>query len=397
MVTAGEADEYQIVSSQLTIEALRDSGYSSTTHAVAELVDNAVEAEASTIDVLCCERSPEPGTKHARARVDQIVVADNGKGMDAETLRRGLKFGDGSRLKNPTGIGRFGIGLPASSVSQARRVDVWTWRNGATNALHSYLDLDEVNRGETAVPAPQHNEPPRELLELTRVADAPSGTLVIWSKLDRIEFKTAATIIRHASPLVGRIYRNFISKGSVSIHLVPCRDGVANPPHVVLPNDPLFLTTPCGTPPPFDQYPMFEPFGSPQQIQIDFEEDGEAKQGVVTVRCSHARKEARVQNKDVLAWPAKYSVTQDAGGTPWGKAAERERGVSLVRAGREILLDTSWTSSSDPTDRWWSIEVSFGPELDSVFGTITNKQSATIFAKGSSWNIDAEKLVERRG
>ena len=38
--------DFSIVSPKLTIEAMRDSGYKNTDHALAELIDNSVEAGA---------------------------------------------------------------------------------------------------------------------------------------------------------------------------------------------------------------------------------------------------------------------------------------------------------------------------------------------------------------
>lgn len=42
---------FSIVNTEMTVEAMRDSGYKSTTHALAELIDNAIEAEATAIEV----------------------------------------------------------------------------------------------------------------------------------------------------------------------------------------------------------------------------------------------------------------------------------------------------------------------------------------------------------
>ncbi len=54
----------------------------------------------------------------------------------------------------------------------------------------------------------------------------------------------------------------------------------------------------------------------------------------------------------------------------------RNQGVSVVRAKRELELNHSFDSRSDPRDRWWGIAVLFEPELDDVFGMTNNKQAA---------------------
>ena len=78
------------------------------------------------IEVLCLERRAVVNERE-RSRLHEIAVLDNGSGMDATTLRMALQFGNGTRLDDRSGIGRFGMGLPNASISQAARVDIWTW------------------------------------------------------------------------------------------------------------------------------------------------------------------------------------------------------------------------------------------------------------------------------
>ena len=107
--------DFSIVSAKLTIEAMRDSGYKDTDHALAELIDNSIEARADSVDIIAVEVPPDPDLHYAQARIGEIAVVDNGEGMDSIVLRRALKFGDGTRMdRQSRGIGRFGVGLPQS-------------------------------------------------------------------------------------------------------------------------------------------------------------------------------------------------------------------------------------------------------------------------------------------
>ena len=112
-----------------TIRALRDSRYHNTAYAIAELIDNSVEAHAEQIELLCMEE-PQLVKERQRRRVSAIAVLDNGTGMDRRTLLDALKFGGGTRHDSGRGIGKYGMGLPTSSMSQCKRVDVWTWQDG---------------------------------------------------------------------------------------------------------------------------------------------------------------------------------------------------------------------------------------------------------------------------
>ena len=51
--------DFSIVSPKLTIEAMRDSGYKDTDHALAELIDNSVEAKADLIEIIAGRNAAE--------------------------------------------------------------------------------------------------------------------------------------------------------------------------------------------------------------------------------------------------------------------------------------------------------------------------------------------------
>ncbi len=109
------------------------------------------------------------------------------------------------------------MGLPASSISQCTRVDVWTWQNGADSALHTYLDLDEIKaRRQNSVPRPTTQAVPA-LWRATGGEWGQTGTLVVWSNLDRCLWRTSSAIIDNSEFVVGRMYRKWLSEGRVQI------------------------------------------------------------------------------------------------------------------------------------------------------------------------------------
>ena len=104
-----------------TIRALRDSRYHNTAYAIAELIDNSIEAYAELIELLCME-TRQATARQTRNRMSSIAVLDNGSGMDVRTLFEALKFGGGTRHESIRGIGKYGMGLPTASLSQCKRV-----------------------------------------------------------------------------------------------------------------------------------------------------------------------------------------------------------------------------------------------------------------------------------
>ena len=383
--------DFSIVSARLTIESMRDSGYKSTDHALAELIDNSVEAEAALIEVVAVETPPDPTVPYARARVSEIAVVDDGVGMDRITLRRSLRFGDGTRKdRRIQGIGRFGVGLPQSSISQCQRVDIWTWQNGADNAFHCYLDLEEIRNSEQQdVPEPTVSPVPDRWRQISSNVFESTGTLVIWSRLDRVLWSGGAKTLQRTAELCGRIYRKFLADRSpvtISLMQVSSDGGEL---HIsgeekCLPNDPLYLMSPSSTPDPFVNRSMFRLFNERTwTISID------DIAGNVHVRCTMALADAINESKSSIPWPKSYT---NPGNAPWGKHADRNRGVSIVRARRELELSLAWVNNYEPEERWWSVEVEFDPILDEIFGVVNNKQHAHNFVSGAgfSWRDAAE-------
>jgi hypothetical protein len=369
----------RVIPPHLAVKAMRDSGYKSTAYALAELIDNAIQANAPDVEVICVEAKPEDAKPYQRAQITHIAVIDNGDGMDAIVLDKALQFGNGMRLEDRTGIGRFGMGLPNASISQCRRLDVWTWQSGPDNAVHSYLDVDEIETGDADLVPEITNLPvPTEWRERSKIFGA-SGTLVVWSQFDehRLTWASARSTLSNTELLVGRIYRKFIDQGLVSVRLKAISDGAIAYNEAARANDPLYMMAPSSTPKPFDSTPMFQRWGEEDHTFPIETEDGTHK---VVVRISWARPE---------------TVTPDGsnrGATLYGRHAGKNIGVSIVRAGRELDLDDNWVNSYDPAERWWGVEVEFPPALDEIFGVTNNKQAATHFARMAKfdWAEEAE-------
>ena len=408
MTESGAQLSFSIIDTRMTVEAMRDSGYKSTTHALAELIDNSIESGATGIEIFGVSRQ---NSQTGRFTLKELAVLDNGEGMGSTTLRGSLRYGHGTR-RTRRRIGRFGLGLPNSSMSQARRVDVWSWQSGVPNALHTQLSIDDVESGSREIPEPKREPIPEVYRTASRNAFGDSGTLVVWSELDRVEWKQASTTFRHTELLLGRIYRRFLARLSDrlcsndprsdevghrrTITCIPIqqdngtirvqRDAIIE----VRPNDPLYLMTGTSCPEEFGPGPMFtELEGSPFVVPVNYK----GQNYEVWVRASYARAHVRDSSDSDADWPQKW-IGRDAGHTDWGKHADQNMGVSLVRAHREIQLDDSWVSGDDSRERWWTVEVDFPTALDEVFGVTNNKQGTMTFQRLARYHWSREALPE---
>lgn len=382
--------EYDIVPTSLAVKAMRDNGYKNAAYAIAELMDNSIQAGAKTVQLLCGDREVQ-AEQRARKRLFEVAVLDDGCGMDADTLQIALQFGNGTHL-NPeqqTGMGRFGMGLPSASISQCQRVDVWSWTDGVENALHSYIDLPEINAGRMRhLPRPERKPIPEVWIAAAgKESFFKSGTLVVWSQLDRVLWRTSKALIDNSEELIGRMYRYWLNDGRVTILL---KSFLYDDPSQILqerkakPNDPLYLMSNTSCPAPFDTKPMFRPFPKEGENEVPLTIRFRGQDHTVRIKFSIATEEARAAGSG-----------QSTGSRPFGQHAARNVGVSIVRAGRELELDPGWTNAYDPRERWWGVEISFEPGLDELFGVSNNKQSARNLAEAAK--VDVSALLKEHG
>lgn len=228
-------------------DALRNTGYKNIESAVAEIIDNSVEANAKNIFLILREGIATSGRKV----VTEIGFLDNGDGMSLNVLGSCLGIGASTR-KARKGMGRFGVGLPQASLYACPEIEVYSWQTGVENAHKVYLDINKIKDGEqkeiedpalTQIPDPYasylHYQTLSEKYDFSK-----SGTLVIWKKCDRISPKTRGPLTERLEFSLGQKFRYFIHDGVSKIKIV-CDE---NPDVAVdvAPNDPLFLMRELG-------------------------------------------------------------------------------------------------------------------------------------------------------
>jgi len=108
-----EASSLEVTVDKSHIIAIGERLYEQSIELIRELVNNAYDADATRVDVTTSE--------------NEIVVADNGEGMDLEGLRQYFSVGSNEKLVNPKSprfgrdrIGQFGIGKFASLAAASR-------------------------------------------------------------------------------------------------------------------------------------------------------------------------------------------------------------------------------------------------------------------------------------
>ena len=291
-----------LVQTRAFIQATRDSGYKSPASAIAELVDNALEAGARTIDVEVTENDPSSKCRLA------IVVRDDGSGMNEAVIKLALQFGGSTRFRSRSGFGQFGMGLPNSSLSQARRVDFVSWTKRA-DVWETHLDVDEIfEQNVVTLPKPR---------KASYRPTSPSGTLVTLTKCDRLKYRDIDEAANDLSREFGRMFRQFLFSGTM-LRI----NGTA-----VRPSDPLFLRG-------MQKTPHAKAYGPP--IKYSVRAPGTtSRASVVTVTFSEL---------PLTEWSGISNQEKNKMGIAKGA------GISVLRGGREIDHGwSSWTGSGRKT------------------------------------------------
>lgn len=164
---------YELIpSAKRLIKSLRDIGYDFST-AVADLVDNSIEAGASIVDIQVIFSGNN----------SFVRISDNGKGMSMSELKEAMRYGS-ERTYHKEDLGKFGLGLKTASMSQCQCFSIASRKDKSKDIVSFTWDLDhieKVNRWEIFSPK---NE---KLIEvLYDPLKNQTGIVVLWEKLDRI-------------------------------------------------------------------------------------------------------------------------------------------------------------------------------------------------------------------
>lgn len=373
-----ELDQRLFISPSTVIESMRDNGYKNTAYAIAELIDNSIQAQAKQVYFVVYEK-PNPNGRGTS--IHEIAIIDNGIGMSPQVLNSALEFGASYNKLDPRGLGKFGMGLPNSSISQCKRTDVYSWQNGEL-PYTTYLDIDQITLNKQEfIAKPVQQALPHHIALVFEGTPPASGTAVIWQNLDRLHWKTANSLLRNTQDLIGRMYRRMIDQDDVKVtfknyqhaeaslfsssyELIETTDFKAN--------DPMYLINET-TLKSVNQYPtdlLDKPAFTKQEERKITIKLNNGKEGDVVIRSSVISDELREK--------LRKQTTGFIGSTGVGVALKNNIGLSIMRANRELELIENFKLFDDKRkDRWMGVEIEFSPVLDEFFGVTNNKQAAT--------------------
>jgi hypothetical protein len=199
------------------VESLRSVGYSLPT-ALADIIDNSIAAGAKNIWVHF----------HWAGKDSHVSIMDDGCGMNEEELRAAMRHGSKNPKdpRDPKDLGRFGLGLKTASLSQSRNLSVISRVKGCAPVSRTW-DLDELaSSGDWRLLISPSRAAALMIPELQRLD---SGTVVVWSDLDRMVGAAACgsavdrdrflAAVENAVEHLSMTFHRFLGEGSLKIYV----------------------------------------------------------------------------------------------------------------------------------------------------------------------------------
>jgi hypothetical protein len=356
---------------QTMISALRDLGYNHTTSAICEHVDNSFQWGGQEVRVYFHEK----GKKGAR-KID-VLVLDDGSGMSPNVLRAVTAFGGSLCYDNRETVGKYGMGMKTAALSMGPTLEIFSWQEQGA-IYHMILDTDAISNERSNVvqlPEPtlidslpaeireilvQPMSFPRNAIEQDLITNndehlfdrlGPSGTIIYIPDCDRLTYRTARTLVEHATKEMARIYRDFLREG---------RQLFINNRRI-RPFDPTYRMEEALHPSIAELKEQRSRLIQSWRIMIPVEEDS-IHEREITVKLFLLP----IETWDQL--PRKV-LKNDL-------RVFEETGISFVRNRREVHMAplTAVTGKMGTRDSWWRLEIDFPAALDEGMGVNVNKQ-----------------------
>ena len=189
------------------LTGLRAIGYNFAT-AVADIMDNSISAEATEIQVY----------SDPLCSVPYFGILDNGCGMSTDELDNAMLPGSDREHKEDSKLelGRFGLGLKSASLSQCREFTVASKKYGKIRAMS--FDLDIIEAENKLLLKQLTDEEIEKLPQINRLKEYKTGTIVIWTKFDKIEGRAKnfedsfRAVVADSKQHVELVFHRFYSK-----------------------------------------------------------------------------------------------------------------------------------------------------------------------------------------
>lgn len=346
-----------VVFADAFVRGMRDLGYKSNGYALDEMLDNAIQADASNILVAFgFSESNKSQKKH-----DYIAIIDDGVGMGDGMISFAVRWGGTHREGDRSSFGRYGYGLPSAAVSMTKTYTVYSRKSGGPLRSVS-VDLEDLAKCDSEQ-ADERLQEVRNVTLPTWINDLPFGkstvgelrhcTIILLENPDRCDYSTTKAMKAKLLEHFGLIYRNYLSTCNISVDGTP-----------IDPVDPLFLMEGCR----YKEENFIRP------IPVEFDD--------IEVRSKYDPSVAGRIKVRAAILPMGFQHVEPGKNQSRNSRfsiMEQNHGVIFCRKGRQIdVVTKGWDVTWVNYDRHIKIELDFDPVLDEYFGITTAKQQIQI-------------------
>lgn len=381
----------------------QNNGYRDTGSAISELVDNSIQANAKSVDIIIVQ------DKRNRDEIIDVMIIDDGDGMNEDQFEFALQRSSGTRAGAKKGLGKYGEGLPNASLSQTKRTEIYTRVKGG-DLLFNYMDIQEMYEEGNAElkDVIKKKEIDIPLIKSGAYSEKNISTIVHWVSPNRIKPRNTTRICEDLHKQLGRIFRYYLQgfndedvfrKVGINIKVYDSpKEGVYSLNKTlggkVIPFDPMFLMKGTTLEKEFPNFshPTNQLYCDPVTLKFNVEYNGEKLETKVKLIFSYMKEEER------------YREGKDLGNTSLGQVYKQRNqkgsgysNISIMRANREILSGSFGFIGdiSKPTNRWWSAEVHIEPTIDDIVGLDNKKQQAAFIRFYEPDENDSEHEILR--
>lgn len=205
---------------KILIYAMQHLGYDNYV-ALCDIIDNSIDASATEIKVYVSNKNNN----------FQIIIQDNGYGMNQKTLDEALRFGSETPHDEMSDLGKYGMGLSTAGLSLADKTTVLTKCDDWDVVLKTATDVEVIKQQNAFVKYLGQATMQERVFFDVQLKDAVSGTIVILEQCHGVKNKNVTQFSNKLIKEIARKYRKFMD--SVTFYVND---------KMVSPEDPLMLT-----------------------------------------------------------------------------------------------------------------------------------------------------------
>jgi hypothetical protein len=333
----------------LFVLGMKDVYYKNEGNALADILDNSIEAGSSYIHIAY--------NTDSSGRIQDVAVIDNGCGIDSTFLPHALRWGGSSRHNSRNLYGRYGFGLPTASIKHGNAYSVYSRTDKTSGFSEVSIDLDEILAGKRLeLPSVKQSNLPSWVSAYIKQNignEDDVATVVLLSKRNTLEWPNKTNSVANLMRHFGIVYHSVVT-GQCKIYVDGDRVEAV---------DPLFITP------------------AARHYEIEGSKATDHSLPPIKVRDAHGTwhdVQVRMSMMNLDAYDAQERTASGRLTKPRKRLKEDYNGIFIYRNGR--FIDTykwdeiSWQSYS----RQIGISLDFPAELDEFFGITPQKQTISV-------------------